>query len=140
MINTSISLETLNNMSKGSLVEHLNIEFTEITHEYICAKMPVDARTKQPFGLLHGGASVSLAESLGSTASMLSLENPEKQVAVGVEINANHLKSAREGYVYAKCSALKVGRTMHVWDIKITNEAGELVCVTRLTTAIIERR
>lgn len=140
MINTSISLETLNNMSKGSLVEHLNIEFTEITPEYICAKMPVDARTKQPFGLLHGGASVSLAESLGSTASMLSLENPEKQVAVGVEINANHLKSAREGYVYAKCSALKVGRTMHVWDIKITNEAGELVCVTRLTTAIIERR
>lgn len=140
MINTSISLESVNKMSKGSMVEYLNIEFTEITLEYVCAKMPVDARTKQPFGLLHGGASVSLAESVGSVASMLSLENPEKQAAVGVEINANHLKSAREGYVYAKCTALKIGRTMHVWDIKITNEVGELVCVSRLTTAIIERR
>ena len=140
MINTSISLEKLNRMSVGCMVEHLGIEFTEVTSEYICAKMPVDSRTKQPMGLLHGGASVVLAESLGSIASYLSLENPEKQAAVGVEINANHLKSAREGYVYAKCTALKVGRTMHIWDIKITNEAGELVCVSRLTTAIIEVR
>jgi len=140
MINTSIPLEKLNSMSVGNMVEHLGIEFTEVTSEYVCAKMPVDARTKQPFGLLHGGASVALAESLGSVASTLSLENPEKQTAVGVEINANHLKSAREGYVYGKCTALKIGRTMHVWDIKITNEAGDLVCVSRLTTAIIERR
>lgn len=140
MINTSISLETLNSMSIGNMVEHLGIEFTEITPEYICAKMPVDNRTKQPMGLLHGGASVVLAESLGSTASFLSLENPEKQAAVGVEINANHLKSAREGYVYAKCTALKVGRTMHVWDIKITNEQEELVCVCRLTTAVVTKR
>lgn len=138
MINTSITLEKLNSMGVGCMLEHLGIEFTEITSEYICAKMPVDARTKQPMGLLHGGASVSLAESVGSIASWLSLENPEKQATVGVEINANHLKSAREGYVYAKCTALKVGRTMHVWDIKITNEAGDLVCVSRLTTAIIK--
>jgi 1,4-dihydroxy-2-naphthoyl-CoA hydrolase len=140
MINTSITLEKLNSMSVGCMVEHLGIEFTEITSEYICARMPVDVRTKQPMGLLHGGASVTLAESVGSIASWLSLENPEKQAAVGVEINANHLKSAREGYVYAKCTALKVGRTMHVWDIKITNEAGDLVCVSRLTTAIIDVR
>ena len=140
MINTSIPLEKLNSMSIGNMVEYLGIEFTEVTSEYVCAKMPVDARTKQPFGLLHGGASVVLAESLGSTASWLSLENPEKQAAVGVEINANHLKSAREGYVYAKCTALKVGKTMHVWDIKITNEKDELVCVCRLTTAVIEQR
>jgi 1,4-dihydroxy-2-naphthoyl-CoA hydrolase len=140
MINTSVSLEKLNNMSAGNMVEHLGIEFTEITSEYICAKMPVDNRTKQPMGLLHGGASVVLAESLGSVASWLSLENPEKQAAVGVEINANHLKSAREGYVYAKCTALKVGRSMHVWDIKITNEKDELVCVCRLTTAVIAQR
>ena len=140
MINSSISLETLNNTSKGCMVEHLGIEFTEVTPDYICAKMPVDARTKQPMGLLHGGASVVLAESLGSTASWLSLENPEKQAAVGVEINANHLKSAREGYVYAKCTALKVGRTIHVWDIKITDEKGDLVCVCRLTTAVIAQR
>lgn len=140
MINTSIPLEKLNSMSIGNMVEYLGIEFTEVTPEYICAKMPVDTRTKQPFGLLHGGASVALAESLGSVASMLSLENPDKQVAVGVEINANHLKSARDGYVYAKCTALKIGRTMHIWDIKITNEGGDLICVSRLTTAIIERR
>jgi len=140
MINTSISLEKLNSISVGNMVQHLGIEFTELTPEYICAKMPVDNRTKQPMGLLHGGASVALAESLGSVASWLSLENPEKQAAVGVEINANHLKSAREGYVYAKCTALKVGKTIHIWDIKITNEAGDLVCVSRLTTAIIEQR
>jgi 1,4-dihydroxy-2-naphthoyl-CoA hydrolase len=140
MINTSISLEKLNSMSIGNMVEYLGIEFTEVTPDYICAKMPVDARTKQPMGLLHGGASVALAESVGSIASWLSLENPEKQAAVGVEINANHLKSAREGYVYAKCTPLKVGRTMHVWDIKITNDSGDLVCVSRLTTAIIDVR
>ena len=140
MINTSIPLEKLNSMSIGNMVEYLGIEFTEVTSEYVRAKMPVDARTKQPFGLLHGGASVVLAESVGSVASTLSLENSDKQVAVGVEINANHLKSARDGYVYAKCTALKIGRTMHVWDIKITNEKGDLVCVCRLTTAVIERR
>ena len=140
MINTSISLEILNSTSAGCMVEHLGIEFTEVTPQYVCARMPVDNRTKQPMGLLHGGASVVLAESVGSTASWLSLENPAKQAAVGVEINANHLKSAREGYVYAKCTALKVGRSMHVWDIKITNEAGDLVCVCRLTTAVIEQR
>ena len=140
MINTSISLEFLNKMSESNMVGHLGIEFTEVTPEYMCAKMPVDNRTKQPMGLLHGGASVVLAESLGSIASWLSLEDSNKQAAVGVEINANHLKSAREGYVYAKCTPLKVGISMHVWDIKITNETDDLVCVCRLTTAIIEKR
>jgi 1,4-dihydroxy-2-naphthoyl-CoA hydrolase len=140
MINTSISLENINSMRVGNMIEHLGIEFTELTPDYICAKMPVDSRTKQPMGLLHGGASVTLAESVGSMASYLSLYDPEKQAAVGIEINANHLKSAREGYVYAKCTPLKVGRTMHIWDIKITNEAGDLVCVSRLTTAIIDVR
>ena len=140
MLNTTISLEFLNKMSENNMVGHLGIEFTEVSPDYICAKMPVDSRTKQPMGLLHGGASVVLAESLGSIASWLSLEDPNKQAAVGVEINANHLKSVREGYVYAKCTALKVGRTMHVWDIKITNEANDLVCVCRLTTAVIQQR
>ncbi|MCU0470896.1 MAG: hotdog fold thioesterase [Arcicella sp.] len=140
MINTNISLEQLNTMSNNNMVGHIGIEFTEVTPDYICAKMPVDNRTKQPMGLLHGGASVVLAESLGSIASFLSLENPEKQAAVGVEINANHLKSAQDGFVYAKCTPLKIGRSMHIWDIKITNENGDLVCVSRLTTAIIEKR
>jgi len=140
MINTSISLEFLNKMSESNMVGHLGIEFTEVSPDYICAKMPVDSRTKQPMGLLHGGASVVLAESVGSIASWLSLEDYNKQAAVCVEINDYDLNSAREGFVYAKCTPLKVGRTMHVWDIKITNEAEELVCVCRLTTAVIEKR
>lgn len=140
MLNTTISLQFLNKMSENNMVGLIGIEFTEVTPEFICAKMPVDSRTKQPMGLLHGGASVVLAESLGSVASWLSLEDQNKQAAVGVEINANHLKSAREGYVYAKCTALKVGRTMHVWDIKISNEAGDLVCVCRLTTAVVAKK
>jgi 1,4-dihydroxy-2-naphthoyl-CoA hydrolase len=140
MIHTSISLEFLNKMSENNMVGHLGIEFTEVTPEHICAKMPVDSRTKQPMGLLHGGASVVLAESVGSIASWLSLEDQNKQAAVGIEINANHLKSAREGYVYAKCTPLKIGRTMHVWDIKITDEMGGLVCVCRLTTAVLAQR
>jgi 1,4-dihydroxy-2-naphthoyl-CoA hydrolase len=140
MLNTTISLDFLNKMSENNMVGHLGIEFTEVKPEYICAKMPVDSRTKQPMGLLHGGASVVLAESVGSIASWLSLEDQNKQAAVGIEINANHLKSAHEGYVYAKCTPLKVGRTMHVWDIKITNETEELVCVCRLTTAVIAQR
>ncbi len=140
MIKTSYTLEQLNERSKGNMLGHLGIEFTEISEAYLCAKMPVDERTKQPMGLLHGGASVVLAESLGSIASWMVLEQPDKQAAVGIEINANHIKSAREGFVYAKCSPLKIGRTMHVWDIKITDEKGDLICVSRLTTAIIDRR
>lgn len=140
MIKTSYTLEELNERSKGNMVGFLGIEFTEITDTYIAAKMPVDERTKQPMGLLHGGASVVLAESLGSIASWMMLENPEKQAAVGIEINANHLKSARGGFVYAKCYPLKIGRTVHVWDIKISDDKGDLVCASRLTTAIIEKR
>jgi 1,4-dihydroxy-2-naphthoyl-CoA hydrolase len=140
MIKTRLTLEQLNESSKGNMVGFLGIVFTEISESYICAKMPVDERTKQPMGLLHGGASVVLAESIGSIASWMTLENPEKQAAVGIEINANHIKSAREGFVYAKCTPLKIGRTLHIWDIKITDEKGDLVCVSRLTTAIIDKR
>ncbi|MEA5138955.1 hotdog fold thioesterase [Arcicella rigui] len=140
MIKTRLTLEQLNASSTGNMVGFLGIVFTEISEGYICAKMPVDERTKQPMGLLHGGASVVLAESIGSIASWMTLENPEKQAAVGIEINANHIKSAREGFVYAKCTPLKIGRTLHIWDIKITDEKGDLVCVSRLTTAIIDKR
>lgn len=140
MIKTRLTLEQLNESSKGNMVGFLGIVFTEISESYISAKMPVDERTKQPMGLLHGGASVVLAESVGSIASWMTLENPEKQAAVGIEINANHIKSAREGFVYAKCTPLKIGRTLHIWDIKITDEKGDLVCVSRLTTAIIDKR
>ncbi len=125
-------------MSHNNMLAHLGIEFIEITSEHIIAKMPVDHRTKQPMGLLHGGASVVLAESMGSVASFLSLPDPQKQTAVGVEINANHLKSAKNGYVYGKCTPIRLGKSIQVWEIKITNEANELICVSRLTTMVID--
>jgi 1,4-dihydroxy-2-naphthoyl-CoA hydrolase len=139
MFNTSISLETLNSWGKGNMVEHVGIEFIELTADYIKAKMPVDHRTKQPFGLLHGGASVVLAETMGSIASALSMENPHNQTGVGVEINANHLKSARGGFVIGTCTALRIGRTLHVYDIKIHDEEENLICASRLTVAILQR-
>jgi len=139
MFNTSISLETLNSWGKGNMLEHVGIEFIELTPDYIKAKMPVDHRTKQPFGLLHGGASVVLAETMGSIASALLVENPDKQTGVGVEINANHLKSARGGFVIGTCTALRIGRTMHVYDIKIHDEEENLICASRLTVAILQR-
>jgi 1,4-dihydroxy-2-naphthoyl-CoA hydrolase len=139
MFNTSISLETLNSWGKGNMVEHVGIEFIELTADYIKAKMPVDHRTKQPFGLLHGGASVVLAETMGSIASALSVENPNNQTGVGVEINANHLKSARGGFVIGTCTALRIGRTLHVYDIKIHDEEENLICASRLTVAILQR-
>ena len=119
------------------MIEHLGIEFTEIQAGYIKAKMPVDHRTKQPLGLLHGGASVVLAETMGSTAVVLALKDPMKETGVGVEINANHLKSARGGYVIGTCVPLRIGRTMHVYEIKIHDEEENLICASRLTVAII---
>lgn len=138
MFNTSYSLEQLNAMGQNNMLNHLGIEFVELTADYLVAKMPVDHRTKQPMGLLHGGASVVLAESLGSVASFLSLPDPTKQTAVGVEINANHLKSAKTGFVYGKCTPIKIGRNIQVWETQITNEAGDLICVSRLTTMVID--
>ncbi len=138
MFNKSFDLDFLRNLNPNTIDKQLGIEFTEIGEDFITAKMPVDHRTHQPFGILHGGASVVLAESLGSVASMLSLADPEKQRAVGLEISANHIRAVREGWVYGRVTPLHVGRSTHVWDIKITNEAGKLVCVSRLTVAVID--
>lgn len=129
-------LTTLPFAHVDSLVKHLGIEFTEAGEGYLIARMPVDARTHQPFGILHGGASVVLAESLGSVASTILL-NPATQRAVGLEINANHLRAVRAGWVYGRCEPIHLGRTTHVWDIRITDEADRLVCISRLTIAII---
>jgi 1,4-dihydroxy-2-naphthoyl-CoA hydrolase len=139
MINTNITIEKLNQLNKGTMGEHLGIEATEIGSDYICARMPVDHRTKQPFGLLHGGASVVLAETLGSFAASISVDM-EKYQCVGLEINANHIRSVKEGYVYGKATPLHVGRQTQVWEIRITNEAGQLVCVSRITIAVLERK
>jgi 1,4-dihydroxy-2-naphthoyl-CoA hydrolase len=139
MINKNITVEQLNQLNKGNMGEHLGIEATEISSEYICARMPVDHRTKQPFGLLHGGASVVLAETLGSFAASVSVDM-EKYQCVGLEINANHIRSVKEGYVYGKATPLHVGRQTQVWEIRITNEAGQLVCISRITIAVLERK
>jgi 1,4-dihydroxy-2-naphthoyl-CoA hydrolase len=137
---TTPTLEVVNNIGKGSMSEHVGIEFVESGDDFLTAKMPVDQRTVQPFRILHGGASVVLAETLGSIASVLCLADMSKQQAVGVEINANHLSSAREGtYVYGTVRPIRVGRTIHVWNIEIKDESGKLVCVSRLTVAVVER-
>jgi len=130
--------ELLQKMGKNTMVEHLGIEFTGCGKDFIAARMPVDHRTHQPMGLLHGGASVALAETLGSVASAM-LIDLQKQNCVGIEINANHLKSARNGYVYGKATPIHIGRKTHVWDIRIINESGDLICISRLTVAIIDK-
>jgi 1,4-dihydroxy-2-naphthoyl-CoA hydrolase len=139
MINPDITLEQLNQLNKGNMGEHLGIEATEIGSDFICARMPVDHRTKQPFGLLHGGASVVLAETLGSFAASCSVDM-EKFQCVGLEINANHIRSVRDGYVYGRATALHVGRQTQVWEIRITNETGQLVCISRITIAVLEKK
>lgn len=119
----------------------LGIVFTEIGDDYVAATMPVNAKTVQPYRILHGGANVVLAETLGSIASTLCVEDPTAQTGVGLEINANHLKSVREGgMVTGVCRPVRVGRQIHVWQIEIRDESGDLSCISRLTVAIVNRR
>ena len=138
-INTAISLESLNALSRNTMIEQLGIEITSVGESHINAKMPVDHRTHQPFGLLHGGASVALAETLGSVAAQCTLTDSNKY-CVGLEINANHIKSVKSGFVYGKASPIHLGQRTQVWEIRITNEQQELVCVSRITMAIIDKR
>ena len=119
------------------MIAHLGIEFTEIGADFLRARMPVDQRTLQPYGLLHGGASVTLAETLGSSASALCVDGGK--AVVGIEINANHVRGATSGWVIGTARALHIGRSTHVWDIRIENEEGKLICVSRLTVAIIAK-
>ncbi|PKE30236.1 thioesterase [Rahnella sp. AA] len=132
----SATLEMLNGQSQGCMVGHVGIEFTRLGDDFLEATMPVDTRTTQPFGLLHGGASVVLAETMGSMAGYLCSEG--KQTVVGVEINASHMHSAREGRVRGVCRALRIGRRSQVWQIEIFDQAGNLCCVSRLTTMVID--
>ena len=129
------SIESLNAMSAGTSMETLGIVFTEIGDDFLRATMPVDARTRQPYGLLHGGASVLLAETLGSSAGMLCVG--EGEGCVGIEINANHVRGVREGLVTGTARPLHVGRQTQVWEIRIEDERARLVCISRLTLAVI---
>ncbi|WP_353721363.1 hotdog fold thioesterase [Dyadobacter sp. 676] len=137
MFAKSVTVDSLQSFGNKSIAHHIGIEFTEIGKDYVSARMPVDHRTHQPFGILHGGASVVLAETLGSIASFLCIPEGENKHAVGLEINANHLRPVKEGWVYGTVRPIHIGRTTHIWDIRITNEENKLVCISRLTVAIV---
>ena len=129
-------LETLNKFSKNTIMEVLDIKVTGISEDYVEATMPVDKRTHQMYGILHGGASVVLAETLGSIGAMLTID-PTKFHCVGIDINANHIKAVRSGIVTGRAMPVHTGRSTQVWHIEIKNEAGELVCISRLTIAVV---
>ncbi|WP_422508763.1 hotdog fold thioesterase [Stenotrophomonas sp. GZD-301] len=132
----AVSIEALNALSRNTLIEHLGIVFTAAGDDWVSATMPVDERTRQPYGILHGGASVVLAETLGSSAGNLCVDTTQ-QVCVGLEINANHIRAMRGGLVTGTARAVHVGRSTHVWDIRIEDDAGRLVCTSRLTLAVV---
>ena len=138
MINKEVTLESLQAMGQGSMIEHLGIVFTEVGADYITATMPVDHRTKQPYGLLHGGASVVLAETLGSVAANCVLDT-EKYYCVGLDINANHIRSVRSGLVTGTAKPVHIGKTTQVWEILIYGNGQQLVCISRLTMAVLVR-
>ncbi len=132
-------LARINGWSANTMMETLGIRITAFGDDWLAGTMPVDHRTHQPYGLLHGGASVVLAETLGSTAAMLTLD-PAKEMTVGLDINANHLRGVRSGVVTGTARALHIGRSTQVWEIRIENDAGVLVCIARLTMAVIAAR
>jgi len=128
-----------NEMSKNTLMATLEMEFIDAGEDFLTAKMPVNPRVHQPMGLLHGGASVALAESVGSAASMLYV-NPEKQEVRGIEISANHLRSKREGIIFGTARIVHKGRSIHLWEIKIVDEEGRLISLCKLSNMILPRR
>ena len=131
------SLAEMTAFMADTLASHIGIEFIELGEDFIKAKMPVDARTRQAYGILHGGASATLAETIGSIAGYLSA--PENKLVVGLELNCNHIRTMRDGYVYGTASPLHLGSTTQVWDIRIVNEEQKLVCIARLTLAVLNR-
>lgn len=135
----NIAIDELKLLGKGTMGDFIGIEWTQIGEDFLVARMPVDHRTKQPYGLLHGGASCVLAETIGSVASALVIDTLQF-FCVGIEINANHIKSATEGFVIGKASPLHLGKATHVWDIKISDERDNLICASRLTVAILPIR
>ena len=134
-----LSIEKMKPLGPGTMGGHLGIQWTEVGENYLKAKMPVDHRTVQRYGLLHGGASCALAETISSVASAMVTDH-SKFYCVGLEINANHVRSAKEGFVTGVAIPLHLGSTTHVWDIKIYDEKQKLICVSRLTVAILKRR
>ncbi|GIV40609.1 MAG: thioesterase [Thermonema sp.] len=138
-LNQQATLDALHARNKGTMSDFLGIEFTEIGENYLCGKMPVTERSIQPLGILHGGANVVFAETLGSVAANFAVDR-EKYYCVGLEVNANHLRPVPKGqWIYGRAEAIHLGRTTQVWEIRITNEEGKLTCISRLTMAVKER-
>jgi 1,4-dihydroxy-2-naphthoyl-CoA hydrolase len=129
--------QEINQRFQGTMLSHLGIEFLEVNEDSLKARMPVDQRTVQPAGILHGGASATLAESLGSMAANLCVD-PAKKMCVGMEINANHIRPVRSGWVTGVVTPVHVGKSTHIWQIRIEDEAGKLVCISRLTLAVLD--
>ena len=132
-------LKRINDSIQNTMTSTIGIEITDIGDDFICGNMPVDERTTQPLGLLHGGASAALAETLGSIGGGIKVYSNNETV-VGIEINANHLKSVRDGWVYGKATPIRIGKKIQVWNIEITNEDDDLICVSRLTLAVIPKK
>jgi 1,4-dihydroxy-2-naphthoyl-CoA hydrolase len=136
--NKNLQVQELTFLGKNTMSEHIGLEFTQVGEDYIKAKLPVDNRTQQPYGLLHGGASCVLAETLGSIASAMVVDHSQ-YITLGIEINANHLRSVTQGYVEGICKPIHLGGTLHVWEIKIFDEKNKITCVSRLTVMIKKR-
>jgi 1,4-dihydroxy-2-naphthoyl-CoA hydrolase len=136
--NKSLSLLDAQSLGANTMGEYLGMEWVAVGDDFIKLRMPVDNRTTQPYGLLHGGASCALAETIGSVASHFIID-ADKFICVGLEINANHIRGVKNGYVIATCTPLHIGTSTHVWDIKIHDEREKLVCVSRLTVAILSK-
>lgn len=134
---TDVTVEMLKEMSRNTLMEHLGIEFLEIGDDFVKARMPVDCRTRQQMGILHGGASVALAETLGSLAGNLCVDQAKHRV-VGLEINANHMRPVAEGWVTGVTKPIHIGRSTQLWEIQIFNDQHKLVCISRHTVAVID--
>ncbi|MES2373097.1 MAG: hotdog fold thioesterase [Bacteroidota bacterium] len=137
--NPKLSLSHFDGLGKQTMGEHIGIRFSAIGDNYLKATMPVDHRTIQPYGLLHGGASVALAETLGSVGAAMVID-PEQYICVGQEINANHIRGVKSGYVTGIATPIHIGSSSHVWEIKIYDENEKLVCISRLTVAILKKR
>jgi 1,4-dihydroxy-2-naphthoyl-CoA hydrolase len=135
---TELNLLSLSQYSKNTMIELLGIEFVEIGDDYLVARMPIDNRTRQPVGIMHGGASCALAETVGSTAANCAVD-PEKFYCVGLDININHIRSVRDGFVFGKATPYHVGRSTQVWNIEIKNEQEQLISVSRLTMSVLKK-
>ena len=131
-------LENIKESIQNTMISNIGIEVIDVGDDFVCGKMPVDDRTIQSLGILHGGASVALAESLGSIAGSMKI-NKKNEVVMGIEINANHLKSVEKGWVYGKAVPVKIGKRIHVWEILITDQDNKKVCISRLTLAVVKK-